>query len=133
MRPSSATRRVADALAVGAAETGEAPWVPPERLLLIAMLELALKHLHYPARTDGRTAAAEARAWVVSDDVVWEFSFRRVCEHLNLNVERAREALLGPRHSVRRPPRVVPRRAQEGRLDEAAPGKSRRGVHRGRV
>jgi len=69
----------------------------PETRLALAVLEDAVMTLravvgvHTPR---ARKLAAEARAWLVSDDTTYPFAFVSVCEHLGLDAAWLRAGVL---------------------------------------
>jgi hypothetical protein len=65
----------------------------PEIRLMMAILEDAVQIIR-SNRTRQHRAVAEARRWVLSDDVSWPFSFVNVCEILGLPLGGTREMVL---------------------------------------
>lgn len=63
--------------------------VVPERALMVAVLTDALS---CASATDS-ALAAPAHAWITSDDRAWPYSFRNICEVLDLNPAVLRAAL----------------------------------------
>jgi hypothetical protein len=69
----------------------------PERLLMLAVLEDAIKCLEkYASLKSGgnRKLFDEAIDWIRAEDADWLFSFNNVCDALGLNARRLRVALL---------------------------------------
>jgi hypothetical protein len=67
-----------------------------ERALMRAVLEDAIRCLAGeigPVR-ERPQLAAEARAWIESDDLRWPYSFENVCDNLGMNGEHLRTRLL---------------------------------------
>lgn len=62
--------------------------VEGERLLYVAVLELAVADLQKAG-----CGTRSPQAWFRSNDRTWPFSFRRVCEALDLNPDAVRGAL----------------------------------------
>ena len=57
----------------------------PERRLVLAVLLDALQIVAWGvSATQSQRLVAEAREWIMSDDVVWPVSFLNVCEALDL-------------------------------------------------
>lgn len=79
------------------------PGAIPERRLMAAVLEEVLVDLAGRGRVAGLTgdravraaqrAAEAARGWLLSDDVVWPFSARNICDHLGIDLIAVRAAL----------------------------------------
>ncbi len=68
----------------------------PHLRLMLAVLEDALNIIREPARhvrAGRRRLVRETIDWVLSDDVAWPFSFRNVCEALNIDERRLRNRL----------------------------------------
>jgi hypothetical protein len=68
----------------------------PERRLMLAVLRDALATFErYAAAWDssGRRRFEETATWFASDDVVWPFSFRNVCEELGIDADSVRARL----------------------------------------
>jgi len=77
------------------------PWRPtdssPERALMLAILEDAIGCLQKFAHATSvrpRRLAREAEQWIRRRDRTWPCSFDRVCDALDLDAERMRDALL---------------------------------------
>jgi hypothetical protein len=75
----------------------------PEKRLLLAVLEEAIatvqRHV-VDERRRGRRLHREAEAWVLSDDVSWPCTFRRICDALGIDPDYLREGVM--RWSARR-------------------------------
>lgn len=68
----------------------------PERLLMLAILEDAIACLRRYARARdarGRRTFADAAAWLGSDDRTWIFSFRAICDVLEIDAPTLRRAV----------------------------------------
>ena len=66
---------------------------PPERRLMVAILEDAIDCLRKNAVTRSRRRRrlfTEAEEWMWSDDMSWIFSFRNICDHLGLDTQALR-------------------------------------------
>jgi len=80
----------------------------PEHRLRVAVLEEALRVLMDADAFDRhavRGRAAEARDWVLCDDTTWPFSFRSVCDALDIDADGLRRRLtpwLSPHRSTAR-------------------------------
>jgi hypothetical protein len=53
-----------------------------------------LRRFHRATRPTGRELYLDAHDWILSEDCRWPFSFRNVCELLNLPPEGVRQELL---------------------------------------
>jgi hypothetical protein len=98
----------------------------PERELMVAVLEEALadyQHCWKARDKKGRKRFADARAWILSTDSEWIFSFINCCETLGIAPAYLRRGLLSWRRAkiARRQILSVPlRRESRSRLDQAA-------------
>ena len=75
----------------------------PEKRLLLAILEEAIATVQryvVDERRRGRRLYREAEAWVLSDDVSWPCTFRRICDALGIDPDYLREGVM--RSSARR-------------------------------
>jgi len=75
----------------------------PEKRLLLAVLEEAIATVQryvVAERRRGRRLYREAEAWVLSDDVSWPCTFRRICDALGIDPDYLREGVM--RWSARR-------------------------------
>jgi hypothetical protein len=74
----------------------------PERRLMLAVLEDAVwTLLRAPSdRPENARLAAEAEAWLASDDTAEPFAFINVCQALDLEAGRIRAAIARSRHAV---------------------------------
>lgn len=70
-----------------ASQTQVIPAGSPERRLMLAVLEDALRILSTSASHARRALRVETLLWVRSDDITWVFSFRNICDHLELDRE----------------------------------------------
>lgn len=67
-----------------------------ERRLMLAILEDAVDVLgKYAGATDVRRRGLyhDALRWIEDDDAAWIYSYVRICEHLGLDADAARDAL----------------------------------------
>src|SRR5713226_1256226 len=74
----------------------------PAKRLMVAVLAVALMdHQKYAAARDPkeRRRFAEIKAWFMSDDTGWPFSFVAICEKLSLDVPSIRAAIQSCRGS----------------------------------
>ena len=75
----------------------------PEKRLLLAILEEAVATVQryvVDERRRGRRLYREAEAWVLSDDMSWPCTFRRICDALGIDPDYLREGVM--RWSARR-------------------------------
>jgi len=75
----------------------------PEKRLLLAVLEEAIATVQryvVAERRRGRRLYREAEAWVLSDDMSWPCTFRRICDALGIDPDYLREGVM--RWSARR-------------------------------
>ena len=75
----------------------------PEKRLLLAILEEAVTTVQryvIDERRRGRRLYREAEAWVLSDDMSWPCTFRRICDALGIDPDYLREGVM--RWSARR-------------------------------
>jgi hypothetical protein len=94
--------------------------VAPEKRLLIAVLEEAIKSYRALAFSGGRRFA-EVEEWFACDDNRYTFSFASICEVLGLSATGIRKSLrigtatepLRPADKTRRPERAAPHRGSE--------------------
>jgi hypothetical protein len=72
------------------------PRSEPEKRLMVAVLEEAvttlLNHSRCPSELD-REVAAEARRWIASNDRSGPFTFATICDVLELEASRVRQAI----------------------------------------
>jgi hypothetical protein len=69
----------------------------PEKRLLLAVLEEAIAAVQryvVAERRRGRRLYREAEAWVLSDDMRWPCTFRRICEALGIDPDYLREGVM---------------------------------------
>ena len=69
----------------------------PEKRLLLAILEEAVATVQryvVAERRRGRRLYREAEAWVLSDDVSWPCTFRRICDALGIDPDYLREGVM---------------------------------------
>lgn len=81
----------------GCSVSADPTTLQPERLLMLAILEDAFHVWTGAVRSlEAQSASARARerAWIMSNDVTWPFSFVNVCHVLDLDVGRLRARLL---------------------------------------
>ena len=81
------------------------PRSEPEKRLLVAVLEEAIALVVNGGAGDGGAAVREAERWFASDDHAGPFAFASVCDVLELDAGRVRQALAGwqRRRQFRRP------------------------------
>ena len=74
-----------------------------ERALMRAVLVDAIRCVlgEVSPLTERDYLAAEARRWIRSRDEYWPFSFENICAGLDLQAERLRRLLLGPREVLK--------------------------------
>jgi hypothetical protein len=78
-----------------------------EKRLMLAVLEEAIATVQryvVDERRRGRRLYREAEAWVLSDDVSWPCTFRRICDALGIDPDYLREGVM--RWSARRRAKV---------------------------
>lgn len=107
--------------------------ISPERQLMVALLEDAVLVWTGSARSlDAQSPRMRERerAWIMSNDLVWPFSFVNVCHALDIDVDRLRSRLLElePRLGERVPQarRHTVARATSDRIDVPSPRVGRR-------
>ena len=69
----------------------------PEKRLLLAVLEEAIATVQryvVDERRRGRRLCREAEGWVLSDDVNWPCTFRRICDALGIDPDYLREGVM---------------------------------------
>jgi hypothetical protein len=71
------------------------PRTEPEKRLLVAVLEEAIALVVNGAGSDGSAAVREAERWFASDEHCGPFAFASVCDVLELDAGRVRQALAG--------------------------------------
>lgn len=84
--------------------------IAPEKRLLIAVLEEAIKSYRALVFTGGRRFA-EVEEWLLSDDNCYTFSFCSICDILGLSATRVRKSLRIWAASEALRPAETPRRA----------------------
>ena len=78
-------------------------WLVPEKRLLLAVLDEAIAAVQryvVDERRRGRRLYREAEAWILSDDMSWPCTFRRICDALGIDPDYLREGVM--RWSARR-------------------------------
>src|SRR5215470_12714521 len=95
-------------------EGAEAARALPEQRLGFAVLELAVFEVQKGWARGGSRAARELERWIASDDLGWPFSFRNLCEALDVDALSLRRRLSRLREAAgdaagRRIPRRVRR------------------------
>jgi hypothetical protein len=94
-------------------EGAEAARAFPEQRLGFAVLELAVFEAQKGWARGGGRAVREVERWIASDDVGWPFSFRNLCETLEVDPVSLRRRLWGLRDVAGGPAgRGIPRRVR---------------------
>jgi hypothetical protein len=78
-------------------ETGPSNELEPEQNLMLAVLQDAVMRFqkYLFAKTDeANLAFREAEDWILDDDEKWLFSYRNVCETLDIDFQRLRQVLM---------------------------------------
>jgi hypothetical protein len=102
------------------------PRTEPEKRLMVAVLEEAISLVVNGAARDGERGAAmrEAERWLASDDRAGPFAFASICDVLDLDAGRVRQALNGwqrRRRLFRRPRLQAGRGRHQVRSGERGP------------
>jgi len=88
----------------------------PEKRLMLAVLDEAVHtfRTHMGAHRPGkRRVLAQVQAWFESEDNAWPFSFLNICESLDLDAGRIRQALSNYREAHHRERAVIAQQPDE--------------------
>ena len=68
----------------------------PEKRLMIAVLEDAIRRFQMQAagKEEPHALSRQAKQWIISNDVVWPFSYLNICDTLGVDASALRKALL---------------------------------------
>jgi hypothetical protein len=95
--------------------------ITAEQRLMYAILEDALRMLTCEPASVHARVAADSRDWMLCDDVAWPFSFRNVCDALDIDVAALRERL-EPWLSVGKRRQRAPGTVAGGGVEDGRPG-----------